>query len=160
MITALAFHEREYSHLGVLATGGSDGTIALRTWSADGTPEGEKARWEFVTLRSIKVRPPVGRGISPFPVVTALKFLGYVSILLFAKTNLLMSSLVGKACVMGRIQASHSYGVCLIEIFLCLSICIQYLLYQLPLRNLEGVCPINPAYSIGLLSPKPSSFIH
>ncbi|KAJ3905440.1 hypothetical protein F5879DRAFT_742889 [Lentinula edodes] len=75
-ITALAFHEREYSHLGVLATGGSDGTITLRTWSADNTPEGEKARWEFVTLRSMKVRAPVGRGISPFPAVTALKFLG------------------------------------------------------------------------------------
>ncbi|KIK63270.1 hypothetical protein GYMLUDRAFT_196894 [Collybiopsis luxurians FD-317 M1] len=75
-ITALAFHEREYSHLGVLATGGSDGTITLRSWNADGTPEGEKARWEFVTLRSMKVRAPVGRGITPSPVVTALKFLG------------------------------------------------------------------------------------
>ncbi|KAJ3732688.1 hypothetical protein DFJ43DRAFT_1131718 [Lentinula guzmanii] len=75
-ITSLAFHEREYSYLGVLATGGSDGSIALRTWSADGTPQGEKACWEFVTLRSMKVRAPVGRGISPPPAVTALKFLG------------------------------------------------------------------------------------
>ncbi|KAJ3980420.1 WD40-repeat-containing domain protein [Lentinula detonsa] len=75
-ITSLAFHEREYSYLGVLATGGSDGSITLRTWSADGTPQGEKACWEFVTLRSMKVRAPVGRGISPPPAVTALKFLG------------------------------------------------------------------------------------
>ncbi|KAF9067929.1 beach-domain-containing protein [Rhodocollybia butyracea] len=75
-ITSLAFHEREYSHLGVLATGSSDGTITLMTWNADNTPEGEKARWEFVTLRSMKVRPPVGRGTMPHPVVTALKFLG------------------------------------------------------------------------------------
>ncbi|KAJ4474264.1 hypothetical protein J3R30DRAFT_3295344 [Lentinula aciculospora] len=75
-ITAIAFHEREYSYLGVFATGDSDGTITLRTWSADNTPEGEKARWDFVTLRSMKVRAPVGRGITPSPAVTALKFLG------------------------------------------------------------------------------------
>ncbi|KAJ3833898.1 hypothetical protein F5878DRAFT_545746 [Lentinula raphanica] len=75
-ITSMAFHEREYSHLGVLATGGSDGIITLRTWSVDNTPEGEKARWEFVTLRAMKVRAPVGRGIAPSPAVTALKFLG------------------------------------------------------------------------------------
>ncbi|KAJ3720550.1 hypothetical protein C8R42DRAFT_671005 [Lentinula raphanica] len=75
-ITSMGFHEREYSHLGVLATGGSDGIITLRTWSVDNTPEGEKARWEFVTLRAMKVRAPVGRGIAPSPAVTALKFLG------------------------------------------------------------------------------------
>ncbi|KAJ3924325.1 MAG: hypothetical protein NXY57DRAFT_872098, partial [Lentinula lateritia] len=49
-ITVLAFHEQEYSHLGVLATAGSDSTITLRTWSTYNTPEGEKAHWEFVTL--------------------------------------------------------------------------------------------------------------
>lgn len=76
-ITALAFHEREYSHLGILATGGPDGTINLRTWTADGTPEGEKAQWEFVTVRTMKVRA-VGRGVSRPPSVTALKFLGSV----------------------------------------------------------------------------------
>ncbi|KAF8882140.1 hypothetical protein BD779DRAFT_1544178 [Infundibulicybe gibba] len=74
-ITALAFHEREYSHLGVLATGGPDGSITLRTWTADGTPEGEKAQWEFVTIRTMKVRA-VGRGVSRSPSVTALRFLG------------------------------------------------------------------------------------
>ncbi|GLB40924.1 putative WD40 repeats [Lyophyllum shimeji] len=74
-ITAMAFHEREYSHLGVLATGGPDGSITLRTWTADGTPEGEKARWEFVTIRTMKARM-AGRGITRPPSVTALKFLG------------------------------------------------------------------------------------
>ncbi|KAF4609487.1 hypothetical protein D9613_012349 [Agrocybe pediades] len=71
-ITSMAFHEREYSHLGVLATGGPDGSITLRTWTADGTPEGEKAQWEFLTIRTMKVRMT---GTRP-PAVTALKFLG------------------------------------------------------------------------------------
>jgi hypothetical protein len=74
-ITALAFHEREYSHLGVLATGGPDGSITLRTWTADGTPENEKAQWEFVTIRTMKARM-AGRGVTRPPSVTALKFLG------------------------------------------------------------------------------------
>ncbi|KAJ7151346.1 beach-domain-containing protein [Mycena crocata] len=74
-ITSLAFHERDYSPLGVIATGGSDGTITLRTWTADGTPEGEAAVWEFLTIRSMKVRS-VGQGIDRPPAVTALKFYG------------------------------------------------------------------------------------
>ncbi|KAF9014685.1 beach-domain-containing protein [Hymenopellis radicata] len=71
-IISLAFHEREYSEMGVLATGGSDGSIVLRTWTADGTEANEEARWEFVTIRSMKVRAIAGRS----PAVTALKFLG------------------------------------------------------------------------------------
>lgn len=71
----MAFLEREYCHLGVLATGGPDGTITLRTWTADGTPEGEKAKWEFLTIRTMKVAMvPHSRP----PAITALKFLGYV----------------------------------------------------------------------------------
>ncbi|KAM6494725.1 hypothetical protein JOM56_009348 [Amanita muscaria] len=73
-ITSLAFHERDYSHLGILATGASDGSITLRTWTADGTPEGEKAQWEFVTVRTMKVR--VGKGAQRPPAISALKFLG------------------------------------------------------------------------------------
>jgi len=76
-IRSLAFHEREYSHIGVLATGGTDGTITLRTWNTDNTPEGSKACWEFVTLRSLKVRTPFGKVDSArAPSVTALKFIG------------------------------------------------------------------------------------
>ncbi|KAJ7439485.1 beach-domain-containing protein [Mycena latifolia] len=71
-ITSLAFHEREYSPLGVIATGGSDGSITLRTWTADGTPEGEAAVWEFLTIRTMKVRAVGDRP----PAVTALKFFG------------------------------------------------------------------------------------
>jgi hypothetical protein len=74
-ITALAFHEREYSHRGVLATGGPDGSITLRTWTTDGTAENEKARWEFVTIRTMKARM-VGRGVTRPPSITSLKFLG------------------------------------------------------------------------------------
>jgi WD40 repeat protein len=83
-ITALAFHEREYSYLGVLATGGPDGSITLRTWTADGTPEGEKAKWEFLTIRTMKVRMT---GLGRPPAVTALKFLGRV-IVQFEKRHL------------------------------------------------------------------------
>lgn len=73
-ITTMAFHEREYSRLGILATGSSDGSIVLRTWSADGTPEGEKAQWEFLTIRTMKARAS-GDSIRS-PGVTCLKFLG------------------------------------------------------------------------------------
>ncbi|KAG5653219.1 hypothetical protein H0H81_001696 [Sphagnurus paluster] len=69
-ITAMAFHEREYSYLGVLATGGPDGSITLRTWTADGTPEGEKAQWEFVTMRTMKARM-TGRGVTRPPSITS-----------------------------------------------------------------------------------------
>ncbi|KAJ7130393.1 beach-domain-containing protein [Mycena epipterygia] len=72
-ITSLAFHEREYSPLGVIATGGSDGSITLRTWTTDGTPEGEAAVWEFLTIRTMKIRA-VGNDRSP--AVSALKFFG------------------------------------------------------------------------------------
>ena len=71
----MAFHERDYSYLGVLATGGLDGTITLRTWTADGTPEEEKAQWEFLAIRTMKARMG-GRGIHRPSSITALKFLG------------------------------------------------------------------------------------
>jgi hypothetical protein len=74
-ITALAFHEREYSRQGVLATAGPDGSITLRTWTTDGTLENEKARWEFITIRTMKARI-TGRGASRPPSITSLKFLG------------------------------------------------------------------------------------
>ncbi|KAH9965265.1 beach-domain-containing protein [Russula dissimulans] len=67
-ITSLAFHEREYSRLGVLATGSPDGKITLRTWNTDSTPEGEAAQWEFVTLRVLKAEKP--------SIITALRFVG------------------------------------------------------------------------------------
>lgn len=76
-IMSLAFLDREYSYLGVLATGGSDGTIALRTWNADKTPPGEKATWEFRTLRDLLVRR-LGAGRGRDVPITALKFVGYV----------------------------------------------------------------------------------
>jgi hypothetical protein len=74
-ITALAFHEREYSRHGVLATGGPDSSITLRTWTTDGTPENEKARWEFKTIRTMKARI-TGRGVTRPPSITSLRFLG------------------------------------------------------------------------------------
>jgi hypothetical protein len=96
-ISCLAFHEREYSHLGILATGGLDGTITLRTWTTDGTPDGEKARWEFITVRTLKarmteptprttLRSPMFSSVTPtinkvqrsIPAVTAVQFIGYV----------------------------------------------------------------------------------
>ena len=75
-ITSLAFHEREYSPMGVLATGSADGQITLRTWGTDGTPPGERAKWEFLTMRVLDVRR--GSGGQKRPAVTALKFIGYV----------------------------------------------------------------------------------
>lgn len=75
-ITSLAFHEREYSRLGVLATGSPDGKITLRTWNADNTPKEETARWEFVTMRVLKAEKPSA--------ITALRFVGYVEMMFFS----------------------------------------------------------------------------
>ncbi|KAG1732883.1 uncharacterized protein EDB91DRAFT_1150772 [Suillus paluster] len=73
-ITSLAFHEREYSHLDILATGHNDGSITLWTWNADGTPAGMQAQWEFVEVR----RMNLGEEASDVALgsVTALKFIG------------------------------------------------------------------------------------
>lgn len=76
-ITSIAFLEREFSRIGVLATGATDGTIALRTWNADNTPAGEKAQWQFTTLRTLKVREDEElNAYTSRPAVTALKFVG------------------------------------------------------------------------------------
>ncbi|CAL1710979.1 unnamed protein product [Somion occarium] len=77
-IASLAFHEREYSRQPVIATGGPDGAITLRTWNANNTPEGAKARWEFATLRTLKVKTADGERMPrrSVPCVTALRFVG------------------------------------------------------------------------------------
>jgi len=76
-ITSIAFLEREYTAQGVIATAGSDGTIALRTWNADDTPAGGKAEWKFRTLRELIVRK-TGAGKGKDIQITALKFIGEV----------------------------------------------------------------------------------
>ena len=72
VISSIAFHEREWSRIGVLATG-SVGSITLRSWNTDETPEGEKAKWSFTSLREFKCRKADG---GEAPTVTALKFIG------------------------------------------------------------------------------------
>ncbi|KAH7926600.1 beach-domain-containing protein [Leucogyrophana mollusca] len=73
-ITSLAFHEREYSHLELLATGNVDGSITLWTWNADGTPKGCKAQWEFVEVR--RLAPALLGSTNAAPAITALRFNG------------------------------------------------------------------------------------
>ncbi|CCM01782.1 uncharacterized protein FIBRA_03849 [Fibroporia radiculosa] len=77
-ITSMAFLERDYTRTGVIATGGSDGTITLRTWNTDKTEEGQRAQWNFVTLRTLKVKGPDGevQVRDEASCVTALKFIG------------------------------------------------------------------------------------
>lgn len=53
-VTSLAFHERDYSHLGILATGHADGSVALYTWNAEDTPKGVRARWSFIKVRDLE----------------------------------------------------------------------------------------------------------
>ncbi|KAH9919489.1 beach-domain-containing protein [Epithele typhae] len=74
-VTSIAFLERDYSQKDIIATGAPDGTITLRTWNTDNTPEGEKARWEFKTVKTLKVKNE-SRLRSAIPCVTALKFVG------------------------------------------------------------------------------------
>lgn len=80
-ITSLAFHEREYSKVGVLATGSPDGSISLRTWNANNTPQGERAKWEFSTLKKMKIKNAEGSARGVIPCVTALRFIGCVAAL-------------------------------------------------------------------------------
>ncbi|KAF7982777.1 hypothetical protein HWV62_26692 [Athelia sp. TMB] len=105
-ITSLAFHEREYSPMGVLATGSADGQITLRTWGTDGTPPGERAKWEFLTMRVLDVR--YGSGGQKRPAVTALKFIGYV--LETRHMQIELMSVTEKAWFMGRAQEKLSCG--------------------------------------------------
>ncbi|KIO27820.1 hypothetical protein M407DRAFT_72594 [Tulasnella calospora MUT 4182] len=71
-IRCLAFHEREYTPIPVLAAGCSDGSIVLRTWNTSSTPLGQKARWEFSTLRVLKCR----KEGHDYPTIESLKFKG------------------------------------------------------------------------------------
>jgi hypothetical protein len=71
-IHSIAFHEREWSKTGVLATG-SNGTIALRSWNVEDTPSGETAQWRWTLLHEYKCRKVEnGEALA----VTALKFIG------------------------------------------------------------------------------------
>ncbi|KAF8749643.1 Beach protein [Rhizoctonia solani] len=85
-ILALSFHEREYSHMGILATA-IGGEIILRTWKPK-TPGLEDpdpprptnqegpARWDFLALRTLSLQTE-GVGLAMrMPRVTALKFVG------------------------------------------------------------------------------------
>lgn len=72
-ITSLAFHEREYSRIGLLATGTSTGAIVFRTWTVTDTPPGEKAQWRLLTLRTVRSREGFGRYTLR---ITALQFVG------------------------------------------------------------------------------------
>ncbi|KIK26284.1 hypothetical protein PISMIDRAFT_271223 [Pisolithus microcarpus 441] len=69
-VSSIAFHEREYSQLGILAVGDGQGSVTLYTWNADGTPEGTKAQWEFVKVRCLSAE------LDSSAAVTALKFSG------------------------------------------------------------------------------------
>ncbi|KIJ16201.1 hypothetical protein PAXINDRAFT_76049 [Paxillus involutus ATCC 200175] len=69
-VTSIAFHEREYSHLGIVATGHADGSVALHTWNADGAPKDGRAQWEFLKVRDLEA----GENMSAC--ATALKFVG------------------------------------------------------------------------------------
>ncbi|KZT56178.1 beach-domain-containing protein [Calocera cornea HHB12733] len=70
-ITCLAFHEREYTPVPVLATACID-EIKLWTWNATTADEEGKAVWKILPLRTLKCK----KGASPSTSVTALEFVG------------------------------------------------------------------------------------
>ncbi|KAL4077210.1 hypothetical protein V8B97DRAFT_1866535 [Scleroderma yunnanense] len=69
-ISSIAFHEREYSQLGILAVGTMDGSVTLYSWNADGAPTGSKAQWEFVKVRDLPRDSSAA--------ITALRFIGEI----------------------------------------------------------------------------------
>lgn len=119
---SLAFHEREWSKLGVLATGGSGG-ITLRTWTFSGPPDGKDDRadmadrfnWSFKTLRSLKCRRE-DDGVAP--TVTSLKFVGSVIVHLWLAIRLLLTLLriSGSVCSVVMIVDGCTRGTCPSEV--------------------------------------------
>ncbi|KAG8683179.1 hypothetical protein FRC08_014481 [Ceratobasidium sp. 394] len=86
-ILALGFHEREYSPMGVLATAiGAE--IVLRTWKPKSresvepetgrceAPGSGKPRWDFSTLRTLRLQTDGMSAATRMPRVTSLKFVG------------------------------------------------------------------------------------
>ncbi|KAN0082499.1 hypothetical protein V8E55_008294 [Tylopilus felleus] len=69
-VTSIAFHERDYSHLGILAVGHADGTVALYTWNAEDTPKGARAQWGFLKVRDLETEKNISASI------TCLNFIG------------------------------------------------------------------------------------
>ncbi|KAG9311479.1 hypothetical protein JVU11DRAFT_8594 [Chiua virens] len=69
-VTSIAFHERDFSHLGILATGHADGSIALYTWNAEDTPTGARAQWGFLKVRELEAAKDTSTSVS------ALHFIG------------------------------------------------------------------------------------
>lgn len=74
-MTSIAFHERDYSHLGILAVGHADGTVALYTWNAEDTPKGARAQWGFLKVRDLETEKNISASI------TCLNFIGLVGFL-------------------------------------------------------------------------------
>ncbi|KXN83156.1 hypothetical protein AN958_01769 [Leucoagaricus sp. SymC.cos] len=82
-VTSLAFHEREYSKMGILGMGAPDGTITLWTWKhrdiegggdlAKDASELERQRWAFAEVRRLKARN-LSNGRPPC--ITAIRFSG------------------------------------------------------------------------------------
>jgi len=69
-VTSIAFHERDYSHLGILAIGYTDGSVALYTWNAEDTPKGARAQWGFLKVRDLEAEKNTSASI------TSLNFIG------------------------------------------------------------------------------------
>ncbi|KAG8221472.1 hypothetical protein J3R82DRAFT_1685 [Butyriboletus roseoflavus] len=69
-VTSIAFHERDYSHLGIIATGHADGSVALYTWNAEDTPKGARAQWSFLKVRDLEAEKNASASI------TSLNFIG------------------------------------------------------------------------------------
>lgn len=107
-IHSMAFHEREWAKTGVLATG-SNGTITLRSWNADDTPDGETAQWKWVMLHEYKCKKVEGGEV---PAVTALKFVGYV---LFSSFYATLITLTGNRCIRVIVLERYTHGTCLIR---------------------------------------------
>ncbi|KAF8552795.1 hypothetical protein OG21DRAFT_1465137 [Imleria badia] len=69
-VTSIAFHERDYSHLGILAIGHADGSVVLYTWNAEDTSEDARAQWGFLKVRDLEAEKNDSASI------TSLDFIG------------------------------------------------------------------------------------
>ncbi|KAF8547687.1 beach-domain-containing protein [Imleria badia] len=81
-VTSIAFHERDYSHLGILAIGHADGSVSLYTWNAEDTPEDARAQWGFLKVRDLEAEKNDSASI------TSLDFIGRVLFSTFSTSSL------------------------------------------------------------------------
>lgn len=80
-VTSIAFHERDYAHLGILAIGHADGSVALYTWNAEDTPKGARAQWGLLKVRDLEAEKNTTASITSLDFIGLVIFIPFIPLL-------------------------------------------------------------------------------